>query len=192
MYGIPTTKQFVVKHSLRLLLPLVLANWCFPCRAPAVVSQHIWTPFSNVPFSIWESLDGTLCHVNRKRLLCFQGKYPNGNAENEVSMAYYTTQQCIMKLAFSLPRMFLETRAYATEALLSIAFNSALKSWFSNSCLIFGPTKFSSFISASLVLGTFCLKQTNPSLYLPIAFTNIFYQTELDMQWLYTDFWLIR
>ena len=27
----------------------IFANWCRPCKIPAVVSQHIWTAFSTIP-----------------------------------------------------------------------------------------------------------------------------------------------
>ena len=82
MYGILTRKKFI-KHSFRLLLPLTFARWCLPYKTPAVVSQHVWTPFSAVrvfnlrcilmePFAMFIG-DGS--HV-------FRGKNPNWNAGN--------------------------------------------------------------------------------------------------------------
>jgi hypothetical protein len=47
--------------------------------------------------------------------------------------------------------------------------NSLLKSWSSNSCLICGSTKTSSFILASLVLENFPLKYVNSSLSLSLS-----------------------
>lgn len=46
-YGILTTKNFFIKHSLRL----VFASWRPRNMTPAVVSQHIWAPFSTIPLS---------------------------------------------------------------------------------------------------------------------------------------------
>ena len=48
IYGILTSKIFI-KHSLRVILPLLFTNWCLPYKIPAVVSQHIWTAFSTIP-----------------------------------------------------------------------------------------------------------------------------------------------
>jgi hypothetical protein len=39
----------IIKHSLRLLLPLALTSGHLSYETPAVVSQHIWTSFSTVP-----------------------------------------------------------------------------------------------------------------------------------------------
>jgi hypothetical protein len=38
-------------------------------------------------------------HVHRRRLPRLQEKFPNGNAENEVRMTWYTPQHCLMKVA---------------------------------------------------------------------------------------------
>ena len=49
VYSTLTTKK-LIKHSLLLLLmPFVFTSWCLPLKKAAVVSQHIWTPFSTVP-----------------------------------------------------------------------------------------------------------------------------------------------
>jgi hypothetical protein len=42
----PNYTKFVIKHSVRLILPLIFASWCLPFTTPAVASQNIWTPFS--------------------------------------------------------------------------------------------------------------------------------------------------
>jgi hypothetical protein len=42
-------KKIFIKHSLCHHLPLIFASWFLPYRTEAVVSQHIWTPFSTIP-----------------------------------------------------------------------------------------------------------------------------------------------
>jgi hypothetical protein len=53
MYGILNTKKFI-KHSLRLLLPLMFASWCLPYETPVVISQNMWTLFPRYLFLMWE------------------------------------------------------------------------------------------------------------------------------------------
>ena len=50
IYSILTTKKKIIKHLLRVLLALIFANLCLPCKITAVLSQHIWTAFSTIPF----------------------------------------------------------------------------------------------------------------------------------------------
>jgi hypothetical protein len=84
---------------------------------------------------------------------------------------------CTISLQFSalsLPRKFLQTFSNAFQALFSVEFKFVLKSWSSNSCVICRPTEIPSFFLASLILGHFCLKCANHTLYLSIIFTDIF------------------
>jgi hypothetical protein len=30
-------------------MPFIFTSWCRPLKKPAVVSRHIWTPFSTIP-----------------------------------------------------------------------------------------------------------------------------------------------
>ena len=62
---------------------------------------------------------------------------------------------------------------------LSLEFNFVLKFWSLNICLICVPMKIPSIILAPLILGNFCLKETNFSLYLSTAFTNILIKPSL-------------
>ena len=50
LYGTLTRKK-LIKLSLHRILPLTFASRCLPYKSPAVVIQHIWTPFTTVPFS---------------------------------------------------------------------------------------------------------------------------------------------
>jgi hypothetical protein len=70
----------------------------------------------------------------------------------------------------------------AFQALLSVAFSSVLKSWSSNSCLIYGPMKIPSFILASFILEIFYLNRQNLCV-LYMSISQIFYKSKLDMSW---------
>jgi len=54
-------------------LPLIFASWCLPDKNPAVVSQHIWHPFSTVPLSHSGNVPMELFTI-WTRLPCLQGK----------------------------------------------------------------------------------------------------------------------
>lgn len=90
----------IIKHSLRLFLPLIFASSCLHYKSPAAVSQQIWTPFSTIrPFNFGNIMIkpfimfiGDGCHVHSE-------KHLNGNVENEVSMTRYTPFPSMMKLA---------------------------------------------------------------------------------------------
>ena len=99
LYGIVITKKFI-KHYLHLLLPLIFASWCFRYNTPAVVSQHIWTPFSTLPlFSLGNIMMELLpCSLETDPL--FSGKIIQmGMQKIEVSMTCYITSHRMMKLA---------------------------------------------------------------------------------------------
>ena len=89
-----------IKHSLRLLLPLIYASCCLPCKTPAVVSEHIGKPFSTMPlFSLGSILMKPFTMFMGDGSHVFRQKDPNENTENEVSLTLYTPQHCIMILA---------------------------------------------------------------------------------------------
>jgi hypothetical protein len=124
-------------------LPLISASWCHPYKTPAVVSQHIWTPFSNTSlFHLGNILMAFFAMFIRDRSHVCRKKNPNGNTENEVSMTCYTPKHSMMKIAaaaflctnllVSLPIKLLQMFSNAFQALLSTAFNFIQKSWLFN------------------------------------------------------------
>jgi hypothetical protein len=97
IHSILTAKK---KNSLHLLLPLIFASWCHPYKTPAVDSQYIWTPFSNISlFHLGNILMAVFAMFIRDRSHVCRKKNPNVNTENEVSMTCYTPQHCMMKPA---------------------------------------------------------------------------------------------
>ena len=177
------TRKKIIKHSLHLLLPLIFATCCSPYKTPKVISQHTWTPSSTVLlFNLGNILmeaitmfigDGS--HVFRKKSTRECRKWSFSSSVWWNLFLHNFTKF----LAFSLPRKFLKMFSNAFQALPSVEFNSVLKYWSSNSCVTCGPTKISSFILVSLILGNFCLEQANPLLYFSTAFTDISVKSSL-------------
>ena len=99
LHGIPNRKK-VIKHSLRLLLPLISASSFLPYQTPAAVSQHIWTTLCIVPlYNLGNILMESFTMFIQDGSHVFSEKNPNGNAKHEVSMTCYTPQHCRVKLA---------------------------------------------------------------------------------------------
>jgi len=93
-------RKKVIKHSLRLLLPLISASWFLPYQTPTAVSQHIWTPLCTV---LLYNLGNTLMEIFTMFIQdgsrVFSEKNLSGNAKNVVSMKRYTPQHWVTKLA---------------------------------------------------------------------------------------------
>ena len=98
IYGILTRNKFI-KHALRLLLPLIFAGQCLPYRTPAVVSQHIWTPFStvhifdqrNILMETFVTFIGDGSSVFRKKKIQM--------GMQKMKFQRHVTRPCMMKLA---------------------------------------------------------------------------------------------
>jgi len=74
IHGILTRKK-LIKHSLRLLVPLIFASWCLLCKTPVVGRQYIWTPFYTVPlFSLGNILMEPFTMFIRDGSHVFRGK----------------------------------------------------------------------------------------------------------------------
>lgn len=132
---------------------------------PAVVSPHMWTPFSTVPLCNMRSIlmepfamsiaDGS--HVSGKKIQMgmqrtkFQRLVtPHDEISSlKISLSFFT---------ILLPRKFLQTFSNAFQALIFVAFNYVLMPWSSNGCLICGRKQIPFFILTSLVMGNVCLK----------------------------------
>ena len=93
----PKYKKFVVKHSLRHILPLIFADWCLLCKTPAVASQHIWTAFSTVHLFHLGNVLTEFSPFSSEMLPSFQEKIQVGTQKNEFSMACYTAWHRMMK-----------------------------------------------------------------------------------------------
>jgi len=133
-------KQFIFKHLLHILLPVLFTSWCLHCKTPEVISQHIWTHYPLYLFSIWEMFRWNL-------LSCSVGTNPMFSEEKikmgmqKMKVTCHTRLHCMMKLG---PAKFhhnfplfhclesLWTFSNASQSLLSVAFNVVLKSWSSN------------------------------------------------------------
>jgi len=88
MYSILTTDK-LIKHSVRLLLSHF--RQLVSPLTPAVVSLHIWTPFSTAPlFNLGNILVEPFAMYIGHNSHVFWEKNPDGNAENEVSMTSHT------------------------------------------------------------------------------------------------------
>ena len=75
LYTVNYLEKKIIKLSLRLLLPLAFTSGCLSFKNPAVVSQHIWTPFSTVPlFSFGNIMKEPSAMFIREGSRIFRGK----------------------------------------------------------------------------------------------------------------------
>jgi len=139
--------------------------------------------FHCTSFQFGKHPGGYFWNVHQRWLPCVQGKSPNENAENEVSMTCYAPQHGMTKLT---PKQFhcnfplslcIESSCLPFsnffQPLVSVKFNFELKFLSSNICVILGLNFIHSFILTSLTFGNFCHKSANASLSLTVAFTDI-------------------
>jgi hypothetical protein len=83
------------KHSLSLLMPLIFTSCCLHFKTPAVVSQHMWTPFSTLPlFSLGKNPGGAFRRAYRKGLPCLQENIQMGMQKMKFNDMLYPITLC--------------------------------------------------------------------------------------------------
>ena len=131
----------------------------------AVVSPHMWAPFSTVPLCNMGSIlmepfaisigDGSHVSGKKSKWACRERSF-NDMLHPMIKLA--PTKFHYQFPVFLLPRKFLQSFSNAFQALIFVAFNYVLMPWSSNGCLICGPKQIPSFILTSIIMGNVCFK----------------------------------